>query len=512
MTDRLKGFLQNNIFVLAVFIIAAVLLNAFSFIRDFTSDDYCILKFLITDGHYLVPGFFRPVGDYTLKITGWLFGLRPFYFFLTNAVLHGINTGMLFIFCRKVYPGRGKSLSFAWMSAVIFLCYHSNSEVVLWTIGRGISLAVFFSLLAMLAMASRLQEALKYTLVCSFYFIALSCYESVLLLPLIILLVARVNQKDIHIRIWIILMSITAGFNFLLRYIFTGSLWGGYSGKIFSKNLSAYLIDFAKISARLFIPPFYEPEIFVKVGMMATVLLISVYYLSRKKFKNDTDFLRILQMAVGGIIFSISIAMFFGVSTRTTEGDRLLYFPAVFYSMLLSFIILHFISSIKIIAAVFILLIFYQISFNIIHQQNWIRASEYASKFINEISSRPQRPLYIVNVPSDYKGAYIFRNCLSEALEQHGVNSQGIVIVDHMEYNNDSLIVPSRDGYNIFIRPQTIVSIVNDSKAVISVGRNKGFQINDPCNSILYWNSEKLMNVKCSFFQRQEVPAKKEME
>ena len=65
-----------------------------------------------------------------------------------------------------------------------------------------------------------------------------------------------------------------------------------------------------------------------------------------------------------------------------------------------------------------------------INQQNWNRASEYAVRVIRGINVHDERPLYLINIPSDINGAYVFRNCLKEALLFYKIDTAGVRVIN----------------------------------------------------------------------------------
>ncbi len=202
---------KNKIVVLATFLGAALLLFSPSTNRIFLSDDYCTLNNIVANKSVWLETFFRPVGDLTLLWTYTLAGWDPFYFYLVNILLHAANSFLLYLFCLKWYGKENRYILFAVGAGLLFLTYPSHLEAILWAIGRGISLAVFFALLAMISVVSNLKPALKIALASVFYFLALACYESVLLLPLILLYLYPRKQRKQSI-FFAIVLAIVLGF------------------------------------------------------------------------------------------------------------------------------------------------------------------------------------------------------------------------------------------------------------------------------------------------------------
>ncbi|MBL7700499.1 MAG: hypothetical protein JNK79_20205 [Chitinophagaceae bacterium] len=487
---------KNKLIVLATFTGAALIIFAPSTGRIFLSDDYCTLHNVVENNSIWLETFFRPIGDLTLmwsyKLTGW----NPFYFYLTNIILHAVNSFLLYVFCLEWFGRESRYVFFAVAAGLIFLTYPSHSEPILWAIGRGVSLAVFFSLLAMITVIGNIRTDVKYILAGLLYFIALACYESVLLLPVILCFLSQRTSRKFAIRMAIVLTA-ALFLHLLLRYYLTGGIWRAYNGVIFTKDLIQYLTTFSKILLRLFIPPFDYPLFFTLCGVVVYAILTVVLYNNRKRFESDRLFTNTLLLVVTGLLSTILVALSFGLSTRTSEGDRLMYFPSVFYSILLSFLTVRLIYTLRWSLLAVVLIVVVQSAFLVINQGNWNRASEMAAKVLNGVARHPQRPLYIINMPSDYYGAYVFRNCLPEALSHYGMDTSGVRIVNILRSAEMEIrkipIAPETKGVRTFIWPETLLEVRRDSVISMTLGSDSAIAVNVPASSFLYWNNNDLV-------------------
>ena len=487
---------KNKIVVLVVFVAIALILFGSSTGRIFLSDDYCTLYNIVANDSFLLPTFFRPVGDLTLKWTYQLAGLDPFYFYVINIKLHALNSFLIYLFCRKWFANDRKVHLFSLIAGLIFLTYPSHSEAILWAIGRGVSLATFFSLLAMIVFISQINAVVKYFLVCVFYFIALACYESALLLPLVLLTLSRATSKKQHIT-WFLLLLATLFIHLYLRYIFTGGVWKAYSGIIFARDIIQYLSDFIKIVLRLFVPPFNHPLLFTICGIAAVTMIAIILFRNRKRVEKDNLFTKTFLVCVIGLIATILVAVSFGMSTRTSESDRLMYLPSVFYALLIALLIVRVFHSLWAIATTVVAVLLFQVSFLLVNQQHWIRASEYAVNIINGIKAHKERPLYVVNLPSDHKGAYVFRNCLSRALQFYNIDTTGVRVVNIVQSTEiekrKELIVPVQRDSVIFIWPNTSLEIENGN--VVNINGDTSAKTSVSLSAFLFWNKNNLVPV-----------------
>ena len=173
-----------------------------------------------------------------------------------------------------------------------------------------------------------------------------------------------------------------------------------------------------------------------------------------------------------------------------------MYLPSVFYSIFISLLIVRLITSAKGVFLTTILLLAFQIIFLMINQHNWIRASDFAVKVINAIGVHRERPLRIINLPSDYKGAYVFRNCLPEALLLYHIDTAGVEVVNSIQSTElekiKIFITPERKAENVFIWPSVLLGMKDGF--VVSVNGDTT-QRKVPLGSYLFWNKEDLVPV-----------------
>ncbi|HUQ64594.1 MAG TPA: hypothetical protein VM101_00465 [Flavitalea sp.] len=481
---------------MVTFIFLSLLLFSWSAGRIFLSDDYCTLHNIVANNSILMPSFFRPVGDLTLKWTYQLAGWEPFYFYLVNILLHAVNSFLVYVLCIKLCGQENRAGLTSIIAGLIFLTYPSHSEAIFWAIGRGISLAVFFCLLTLIFFISRITVGGKYILVSLFYSLALASYESSLLLPFVLFTLAGGNSRK-HNIIWSLVLMATLFFHLYLRYHFTGGIWQAYNQVIFANDIIQYLSSFIKIILRLFIPPVNHPLLFSICGTGAFVVMGFILYRNRKEIESDNALPRIILFTIMGLAASILVSISFGMSTRTSEGDRLMYLPSVFYSIMIAILMVRLVRLARTIIILCALLLMFQVGFLLMIQNNWIQASEHARKVIGSIGAHKERPLYIINVPSDENGAFVFRNCLPQALLHYNIDTTGVKILNviqsaEIEKKKD-LIVPEKQGKNVFIWPITLIEMNGDK-----VNSVNGYTIkmNTPLKSFLYWNKEDLVEVQ----------------
>ncbi|HEY3130649.1 MAG TPA: tetratricopeptide repeat protein [Acidobacteriota bacterium] len=87
---------------------------------------------------------YRPVTVLSFALNYTIGGLAPFAYHLTNVILHGINSLLVFLLLTQLTRSRSLSLG----AALIFALHPVHSEAVAWVSGRAELLACFFMLSA----------------------------------------------------------------------------------------------------------------------------------------------------------------------------------------------------------------------------------------------------------------------------------------------------------------------------------------------------------------------------
>ncbi|MBK8268488.1 MAG: glycosyltransferase family 39 protein [Planctomycetes bacterium] len=97
-----------------------------------------------------VDGYYQPLAMLSLMCDAWLTGgdgLDPFYYHLTNILLHGIAGGLVFLLMRTLFDSRMAAA----ITAMLFLFHPVQVESVAWISQRKSVLATCFALGGVLA-------------------------------------------------------------------------------------------------------------------------------------------------------------------------------------------------------------------------------------------------------------------------------------------------------------------------------------------------------------------------
>ena len=85
---------------LVLFCIGSLLLFYRNLGRTFAADDFEVIRRVVVERRFLIPGFFRPLSDVSLYANFLIGGLHPAVYYLFNILVHGVNCFLLYRFCK----------------------------------------------------------------------------------------------------------------------------------------------------------------------------------------------------------------------------------------------------------------------------------------------------------------------------------------------------------------------------------------------------------------------------
>ncbi|HLY70034.1 MAG TPA: hypothetical protein VKR53_09905 [Puia sp.] len=473
--------------------------------RPFVCDDYTVLKRVAIDKIIFIKGFFRPLSDFTLYFNYLIGGFHAWGYYVFNILIHGINSFLLFQFCSKWKwtDNAHKQQIFAFTASLLFLTYPFHNECIVWVLGRASLMASTFGILGLLILVSSFSQTIKIVLVCLCWFIGLTAYESIFLLPLMIFVITYKNRSEIFKRniIWIVVLSATLICHLIFRLRISGGFLGSYGQNFFTERMIHYAANFFKVAGRLFLPPvqnyYWQAIVFVLLGGLIAGIL---FFFFRKFRTGNSERIFFYKMIVLLVVTAV-IPVLFSVSTKTSESDRFLYFPSFFLCALIAFLMVNLLVN----KYVFIIIALFLLSYNIFflekNNENWIKASDISKDIISTIKSKQySKKIYIINLPEEKDGAFIFRSGLEDALMINGVNSDHIKIVNLLK-RKEMLNLPEEiepEKINNEIRIPPVVDIKTnkaDSLTTIQAG-DSSYISNDKESVILYWNKKSMITLQ----------------
>lgn len=503
MITWIKRLAGKDIFVLAV--LMAILFALYWPVLDkyLASDDFHVMRRVGLEKQIFIRNFFRPLSDITLYFCYMLGGFNATYYNVVSMIIHGFTAFFIFLFCSRsqlVSPDRGRA--FGWVAALLFATYPFHNESIIWGVGKASLVAAFFGVAALLTAASNRRQGWKYFWACLFYFVGLAAYESIFFIPLIVfvMLLWKNGKSFKEQRNWVIFFAATMALHLIVRVSVSKSVVGEYGGGIFSLSPLQYASHFFKMMGRLFLPPM-ESSRLLMVGFACGILIIiicSVLLLKNKeRSRGDIPYIRVLAC----LLASVLVPLTFPVSTKTSESDRLLYFPSVFFCMMLAFFVVRLATRSAYLYMVTAALLAYNIFFLEKNNTNWRKASDITVAMLKEIQERSQngKHLWVVNVPEEMNGAYIFRNGFNDALVIHQIDTGKVTLVNHLhreEYNAlPALITPVNRNDTIFIPPAVYVVPSAGGEKEIRLKDSLQFSLNPAESELLFWNKSRLVKI-----------------
>ncbi|WP_431214540.1 hypothetical protein ACQ86N_06910 [Puia sp. P3] len=458
---------------LFLLITGSVCLFFSNFSRTFASDDFEVIKRVGLDGDIRTPGFFRPLSDITLLINYKLGGVDPWGYYLFNILLHGVNSYLLFLFCLrwKWTDDMRQQRAYALLAAVLFLVYPFHSEGINWVLGRGALLAAFFGLASLVVLCGHGDPVGKRAWVGCFYFFGMAGYETAIVLPvlcIVVLYVQRTERRELFR--WGIAFGIVLAAHIAARVVFSGGLAGEYGGLFFKRGAGIYFSNAAKVGARLLLPPDDDSY---RMCLLAAILLVGLSVCGVVFYRRSRGLsaLRGYASALSGmLVVSCILPMLTAVSTRTSESDRMLYLPSVFVCCLIA-LMLIFLGRGRWVLLSGTLVLGYMVFFLEKGNRNWAEASAITKKILFLADNRRKAShLFIVNLPDEKDGAFIFRLGFSEALVLSGIDTTGIVVVNHLSRDEELLLGDRIEAKALAAPPGVFFRPRGDCKAKVCRG------------------------------------------
>jgi hypothetical protein len=343
---------------------------------------------------------------------------------------------------------------------------------------------------------------------CLFYFIGMAGYESVMLLPLMVfvILYGRVARRELSW--WMMALSVTLGIHLILRILVSGGVAGEYGSHFLGGQLLHYAKNILGVTGRLFFPPMPGGRVlmlFVLLLVLGSIALL--FYLRRVGWSRlEWGWLSRLLLLLG---LACVVPVFAGVSTHTSESDRFLYFPSYFLCPGISFLAVHLLQGRRWLAGGITVLLLYEVFFLERNNRNWVMASSTTREVLAAVSNAMGgagmggvgKKVFVVNLPDERDGAYIFRLGLPEALLMKGMDTAGLVIVSHLRRDAalnlpDSLSIRT-NGTLVQLPPDVVIRRMGtDSFRIAAVQGpwDKGGNWEGGRGDIvLFWNRERFL-------------------
>ncbi len=344
--------------------------------------------------------FLRPVVVSSYLTDDFIWGLRPFGYHLTNVLWHFCCSFLVYLLALQLFSSRGMAV----LAGLLFLLLGSHTESVSWVSGRTDLIAAAFGLAStVLFLRGSFVSPLLLVL-------ALLSKESVVVLPAVWMLLMPWAKGNRALR-WILASGMLLALVYILFRFMSGDVSGNLSeagGETAPLKVAGNLFRYF---FRVFIPPlpgsfrpFLESHSLV---LPVFALLLSASALIPLLKKSTANMRQVLLLA-GMFLVSLAPVAFMSVSLFDTRSERFLYLPGVFAVLALVKWAFSVLSERRatILLIAFVLL---QGGFFYRSNRNWKRAGEICREVISSGDCS--------NAPDNYRGAYVFRNGCSEAME-----------------------------------------------------------------------------------------------
>ncbi|GAO41198.1 hypothetical protein [Flavihumibacter petaseus] len=441
---------QSKARVFLAFLVIAFVVYFPVLTKSFAADDFLVMYRIIHQQNFLEEGFFRPLSDISLYCCYLLSGINPIAYNLFNLLLHVANACLLYIIILQLPFGAGDKKIPAFFAGLIFLVYPFHNEAIVWVVGRASNLSCFLGFLVIiLALYSGTGKAIVWSAL--LYFLALSTYETVVTLPAIVaLLLFWKGESRRRICYWMGALSLTLGANLIVRKLVGAVMAGAYGSRIFDFRPAEFLMKVSKVFGRLWFPPMEASAWLIGFTLLAGMaIVLTAVYIYRNRYSAFTGF-SVLFLC---LLAAAAVPFLFGVSTRTIEGDRLLYFPSFFLCAFLIYSISSVVTMRQFCFSVTGIVIYF-LCFLLVNNRIWLEAASRTQHILTGVKELRAAPgqLLLANVPGDYRGAMVLRNGFYAALLLQGTDTSGISLLLNDELTPDlmpdSVLVPQQAGSN----------------------------------------------------------------
>jgi hypothetical protein len=484
--------------------LAATGFFVFSSILDnsFLSDDYDSLYRICIEKRVIVKEFLRPMIDISFYVNYLISGLDSRSYYIFNLIVHILNAFLLYKFSLKyIFFEQQRQEIFAIGTAVLFLIYPFHNEGIVWLTGRLSSMACFFALLSLNTWMSRMNQWAKVVLGILFYFTGLLAYESILLLPLIFAILEWGKARSVKSTLGkLAFCAMLTGVYLVLRYNISGTIYGGYGERMVEAGQEQHLVKVAKTFGRTFLPPYENSEALKVIFAAVMIFFILLHYQLIRRLASGRTFLLQYFKILLVFLAAMLIPVLFGISTRTSEGDRLLYFPSVFLCMIISSLILALLNKRIYQWAAFLLIGIYFLSFLSFNNKQWNKASDASVQIMSAVKNSNGRFVYFINLPDELDGAFVFRNGFWKSLLLSGIDTSKVGVNNYLTrlsyLKTDGEIKIKTEEHNLFIFPATqIIDAQQELFEIRNAESGHAVRLSKRNCRVYYWNKKMLIQL-----------------
>lgn len=267
----------------------------------------------------------------------WMFaiyqfaGESPLVWHISNLLLHTLNSFLLFHLIKELYPSAKEKTVL--LAATLFLLYPASCQNVIWISGSTDLFLSVFSLSGLLAYVHFRNQGNGKWFYVSIFFTACAILvkeTGLILLPIYFLIDSRSQLRTKNIYITYIVSALLLCVYFLLRFKALGHTAGMESSWAFNTTTFTRAFEYATVYIRtIFFPwplPFTTRHLANAITTFADpVLGILIITLLAYLFIRRPN----TRIAIGLIIFPLSIPVLLAFNAKGLFATRFLYLPVI---------------------------------------------------------------------------------------------------------------------------------------------------------------------------------------
>jgi hypothetical protein len=455
--------------------------------NGFLTDDYAALYRLLIEKRVLFEGMVRPLIDISFYFNYLISGLHPLGYYIFNLCIHALSCYMVYRVALDVPVfDDARQRVFALTAGFLFVFYPFHNEGVVWLSGRLSSMAALFGLMAIHFWLTK-KTPWNYLWGVGCWWIGLFAYESILVLPAVVVLLEWINYRDVRrglrsCGVWAVAGVLWLG----MRYLAAGELLPAYGESGLAGD--AVGLRFAKVLGRCFLPPGENGRLMEALFGLVVVGIAVLHFFVRARLREDVGGQkRAFVLLEAAFLLALLPAVAFAVSTRTSEGERLLYFPSCILCILAGAVLVLLLRRRGwrlVLCGVYAVAGVVLISAN---NRRWEFASQTAESTLDMVRHAPGR-VVLVNAPDEWEGAFIFRNNFNMGLVVNGIDTNKVIVAHflmRLEYLPvTGRIRPVRKDSSHFIYPAT--TVVRSGERFRVAGIADSFRVKE--DRVYYWD------------------------
>jgi len=462
-------FDKKNYLLFLCYLLTAFIVYYKSLAVYFLSDDLTQIRIMNDFGlagitHNFDIAFIRPLPYIFMAVIHTLFGhTSAIPYHAWNIIIHTLNAFLVYklykVWVKYYSPETEKSEVFPMIAGLLFLVLPYQTEAVTWVAATVDLMVTTFILLTLIFFFNYKSENNRKKLYLSsfFFFLALMCKESCLFVPILIFGFSCVEYfpKQNYSKPFKIALLYLVWFPLyiFMRYYFLGELIGGYHEMHTSFKPLLIVYNAALYTAKFFafyrilpngIRDIFKIIIHHRIILVSIiVLLFAMVFYFRTQLKN-----KLLNKNTLLLIFAFYCSLIPVINLETSfigdsQSDRYGYVPAVFFILLLTYLLFEFFNKKVVLVLSAVLFVWFFMNVQSINN-NWLAGSTIAEPIIKNLDPGKETA-YIFNLPDNFRGTYMLRTGLADGVsfikEGNYTNKIKVVSWHPLQSAHDSISV-----------------------------------------------------------------------